>query len=70
MAKVKLKPGGNELTDADFDKLKAHPDYDKFIGLGVIVEGETEEAKEVKPISRGRKKPVPTSPLLVDSPQG
>ena len=71
MAKVKLKPGANDLTDAEIAKIKAHPDYSKYVDCGAFVENEVKETKEVeKPVSRGRKKPVPTSPLLLDSPEG
>ena len=34
--KVLLKPGKNELSDAQMKALKAHPDYKKYLEMGAI----------------------------------
>lgn len=63
MAKVALKAGVNDLTEDQATALKAHPDFDKFMELGVFdeVDGET----EVKP----RKPRTKATPILLEMPE-
>ena len=63
MAKVTLKAGVNDLTDEQANALKAHPEFNQFMELGVFDEVDVET--EVKP-RKPRTKPMP---ILLEMPE-
>ncbi len=63
MAKVTLKAGVNELTEAQSEALKAHPEFDKFVELRVFDDGDDE------PVVKRKRQPKATTPILLEMPE-
>jgi hypothetical protein len=63
MAKVTLKAGVNDLTETQVDALKSHPEFDKFIELGMFDDGDSD------PVVKRKRQPKSTTPILLEMPE-